>query len=132
VQAISELKATAQLAVGTFTWTATVALAKFGPGMLWDADQRVLSWGAVVVNVIAGLAWIVTIIRFLRAVDELQRKIMLDALGITLGVGWVAAFAYVVADGAEIVTQDLDVAALSVLMAVVFLAAIGAGNFRYR
>jgi hypothetical protein len=126
----AEEKATIHLALGTLGWTATLAVARFGPHHWWDGD--VLSWLAVIVNLIAGLGWIITFSRYIRAIDELQRKIMLDALGITLGAGWMVAFAYVVADGAEIVSLDLDVAALSVVMAAVFLAAIGAGNFRYR
>ncbi|BBH68597.1 hypothetical protein ACTI_52820 [Actinoplanes sp. OR16] len=132
MQALTELKATGLLAIGTFGWTATVALAQFGPDHLWDSSQTALSWAAVVLNLAAGFGWIATFMRYLRAVDELERKIMLDALAITLGVAWVSGFAYIVADAADLVARELDVAALAVLMSVVFVGSIAVGRFRYR
>ncbi|WP_151770766.1 hypothetical protein [Streptomyces abyssomicinicus] len=111
---------------------ATLALAKFGPQLLWDPPQRVASWAAVAVNLAVGVGWIVAFIRFLRALDELQRKIMQDALAVTLGVGWVVGFSYVVADAADLVARDVDIAALPALMGVVFMIAFVVGKVRYR
>lgn len=125
------VKSSAQLAVWTFAWTASVALATFGPGSLWDGHV-VASWAAVAVNLTMGIGWMVAHARYLRALDELQRKIMQDALAITLGVGWVGGFAYVVAKAAELVAHDAEVALLSVLMAVTYMAAIAVGHLRYR
>ena len=90
------------------------------------------SWGAVAINLAVGIGWIVAITRYLRAIDELQRKIMQDALAVTLGVGWVIGFAYIVADTADLVARDINVAVLTSLMAVVFLIAIFVGQIRYR
>ena len=132
MQAHNEIRATARLALWTFAWAATVALAKFGPRHLWDPSQRVASWGAVAINLAVGIGWIVAITRYLRAIDELQRKIMQDALAVTLGVGWVIGFAYIVADTADLVARDINVAVLTSLMAVVFLVAIFVGQIRYR
>ena len=39
-------------------------------------------------NVLVGSAWIISFTRWLRALDELQRKIMQDALAVTLGAAW--------------------------------------------
>jgi hypothetical protein len=132
MQAHREIKATARLALWTLAWTATVALAKFGPQLLWDRPQRVASWVAVAANLAVGIGWIVAITRYLRAIDELQRKIMQDALAVTLGVGWVVGFAYVVADTADLIARDISVAVLTVLMGVVFLIACVVGQIRYR
>jgi hypothetical protein len=111
---------------------ATLAIAKFGPELLWDSRRTVASWAAVAANLVAGIGWIVAHTRFLRAVDELQRKILQDALAVTLGVGWVGGFAYVVADEAGLVADDLDVAALSALLSVAYLLAVAVGKLRYR
>ena len=70
----------------TFAWAATLALAKFGPRHRWDPSRR-WRWAAVAVNLAVGLGWIIAFTRFLRALDELQRKIMQDALAVTLGGG---------------------------------------------
>ncbi|MFI1965442.1 hypothetical protein ACH429_15235 [Streptomyces pathocidini] len=111
---------------------ATLALAKFGPQLLWDPPQRVASWAAVAVNLAVGVGWIVAFTRFLHALDELQRKIMQDTLAVTLGVGWVVGFSYVVANTAGLVARDVDIAALPVLMGVVFVIAFFVGKIRYR
>jgi hypothetical protein len=122
---------TARLALWTLAWVATLAVARFGPRLLWDA-QPVASWTAVATNLAAGVGWIVAHARFLQGIDELQRKIMQDALAITLGVGWVGGFAYVVADAADLIAHDADIGALTALLAVVYLIAIVVGHIRYR
>jgi hypothetical protein len=132
VQTHNEIKASARLVLGTLAWAATLALAKFGPQLLWDPQQRVASWAAVAVNLAVGIGWIVAFTRFLRALDELQRKITQDALAVTLGVGWVLGFAYVAADTASLVARDVDIAVLPALMGVVFLVAFVVGKIRYR
>ena len=123
-------KATARLALWTLAWVATFALASFGPEHLWDSD--VASWAAVAANLAVGIGWIVAHARYLRGIDELQRKIMQDALAVTLGVGWVGGFAYVVADAADLVAHDADIGVLTALLAVVYMIAIVVGNIRYR
>lgn len=124
--------ASAQLVLWSLAWAATVAAAKFGPELVWDSQQQLASWIAVAANVLVGIAWIVSWTRFLRALDDLQRKITQDALAATLGVGWVVGFAYVVADTAGLVTDDLNPALFPALLAVVYLIAFVVGQFRYR
>jgi hypothetical protein len=124
-------KATVQLALWTLAWVATLALAKFGPRDLWDS-QPVASWAAVATNLAAGIGWIVAQARFLRGIDELQRKIQQDALAVTLGVGFVGGFAYVVADAADLIAYDADIGVFSTLLAVVYMIAIVVGQLRYR
>ena len=124
------LRLTARLTLWTIAWTATVAVATFGPS-LWN-EQRAASWAAVAINLAAGIGWIVAHARFLRGIDELQRKIMQDALAVTLGAGWVGGFAYVVSDAAGLIDRDLDIGLFSGLLAAVYMIAIVAGNIRYR
>lgn len=126
-------RTTAQLGLWTLAWLATLAAARFGPQFVWDVQQQPLaSWAAVAVNVLVGVAWIVAFARFLRALDDLWRKIMQDALAVTLGVGWVGGFAYFVADAAGLVAYDLNVALFPALLGVVYLIAVVAGGIRYR
>lgn len=126
------IRATIRLALWTAAWTATLAVARFGPGSWWGSDRPAASWAAVAINVLVGIAWIIAFTRFLRALDDLQRKIMLDALAAALGVGWVSGFAYIVADKAGLVTHELNVALFPVLLGVVYLMAFAVGNIRYR
>ncbi|GAA1755761.1 hypothetical protein GCM10009747_12460 [Agromyces humatus] len=127
----AETRATGGLVAWTLAWTATLALARFGPGF-WGDLHPVVTWAAVVANLVVGVGWIVAFTRFLRALDDLQRKIVQDALAIALGAGWVVGFGYVVADAAGLVPVEVEVAALPALMGVVFLAAFVIGKIRYR
>ncbi|HUG51497.1 MAG TPA: hypothetical protein VLZ78_10925 [Terrimesophilobacter sp.] len=119
-----------RLAIWTLAWTATLALARFGP-TLWDS-QPVASWIAIAANLLVGVGWVVAHARYLRAVDDLQRKIMLDAIAVALGVGLVGGFAYATASGASLIAFDANIAFFSALMAVVYLVAIAVGTLRYR
>ena len=125
------IKAITRLALWTLAWVATLALARFGPRLLWGS-QPVASWAAVATNLAVGIGWIVAHARYLREIDELQRKIMQDALAVTLGVGWVGGFAYVVADAADLIAQDVGNGVLPALLAVVYMIAIVVGNIKYR
>ena len=124
-------KATGQLMLWTLAWVATLALAKFGPIYLWDS-QPAASWAAVALNLVVGVGWIVSHARYLRGIDELQRKINQDALAVTLGVGWVSAFAYVVADAADLISYDAGIGGFATLLAVVYMIATVVGHLRYR
>jgi hypothetical protein len=57
---------------------------------------------------------------------------MLDTLAVTLGVGWIVGFAYVVADAAGLVTDDVNLALFPVLLGVVYVIAFCVGRIRYR
>ena len=124
-------KTTARLALWTLAWVATLALARFGPRLLWDS-QPAASWAAVATNLVVGIGWIVAHARYLRGIDELQRKIMQDALAVTLGVGWVGGFAYVVADAADLLTLDVEIGVFAALLGVVYMIANVVGQLRYR
>ncbi|MEX2546221.1 MAG: hypothetical protein WD830_00360 [Chloroflexota bacterium] len=128
-----EMKASAGLAVWTLAWVGTLALAVFGPELLWDS-QPVASWAAVATNVAAGTGLILAHARYLRKIDELQRKINLDALAITLGVGYVVGFAYMAASIGDLIAFDgnASIALFSVLLSVIYMGTIVVGNLRYR
>lgn len=125
----AELRASGGLVAWTLAWAATLALARFGPG-LWG-EQLVATWATIVVNLAVGIGWIVAFTRFLRTLDDLQRKIVQDALAIALGAGWVVGFGYVVADGAGLV-PEAEIAMLPALMGVVFVVTFVVGKIRYR
>lgn len=125
-------RATGLLVLWGTAWAATLALAKFGPGNLWESQQTAASWAAVVVNLAVGLGWIVAYTRFLGAIDELERKIMLDALAVTLGAGFIGGLGYVVADTAGLVADDVNIGVFFALLGAVFVIAFFTGRIRYR
>jgi hypothetical protein len=120
-----------QLAVWTLVWLASLAIARFGSQYVWHF-QPVLSWTVIGGSAGLGIIWVVVHARYLRGLDELQRKIMLDAIAVALGVGLVGGFAYAVASGAHLIANVDNIGFLSILMAIVYLVATVVGNLRYR
>ena len=82
-----------RLAFWTFTWVASMAVAAFGPRLLWDYATVPTVIG-ILVNLAFGFGMIMANWRYLRGLDELHRKIFLDASALTLGVGLVCGLAY--------------------------------------
>lgn len=121
----------AELALWGAAWVATLALARFGPGHLWDSPS-VASWAAIVGNIAVGIGLIVAHARYFQNLDELQRKIMLDAMAVTLGSGLVAGCAYAAAEHAALIAREADIGLLLIFMAVVYVLATLVGNMRYR
>jgi hypothetical protein len=117
---------------GTLAWLATLALAQFGPELLWGQQLPALSWAAIALNIVAGIVWIVSFAFFLRTIDELERKILLDAFTVTLGAGFVGAMAYAAASSAGLVPEAFSIALFAVFLAVVYLIAFVVGKIRYR
>ncbi len=121
----------ADLLLWGVAWVATVALARFGPVHLWDSPS-VASWAAIAGSVAVGIGLIVAHARYLQKLDELQRKIMLDAMAVTLGAGLVTGCAYAAAEHADLVAREADIGLLLILMGVVYVIATLIGNMRYR
>lgn len=119
------------LLIWTVAWVASLAAAKFLPDLVDAGARPVAAWIAVGVTVAVGIGWIVAQARYLRAIDELQRKIQLDALAVALGVAVVGGFAASVAGGRGLV-PELDIAFAGVAAAVGYVAAVLVGNLRYQ
>ncbi len=126
-----ELKATAGMAAWGAAWVASLALARFGPG-LWGESSHAATWVAIAVNLIVGVGWIAAYVRFLRTIDELQRKILQDALAAAVGGGLVLGSGYVVAQAGGLIPAEVDFAVFPIAMAVVYLIAFIVGRIRYR
>lgn len=73
------------LAIWTGTWLVSTALLAFGPKLIWDYSTS-LTIIAILLNLAAGAGMTMANIRHLQSLDELGRKVFLDAAAITLGV----------------------------------------------
>lgn len=130
-QDLRSLRVTGVLAAWTIAWVASIALAKFGPERIAEGNDAV-AWAAIGLCVVLGIGWIFAHAHFLRTIDELQRKIMLDAIAVALGAGLVGGFAYAVASDAGLYEVDSAIAFLTVLMSVIYMIGVAIGNVRYR
>ena len=121
---------TLKLAGWTFAWVVTLAIATFGPAFLWES--KALTSVALLVNVAAGVGMIIANKDHLMVLDELQRKIQLEAMALALGVALVAGLAYATADATNLIPFDAEIGFLVFLVCAAYGLGIFLGHRRYQ
>ena len=119
------------LAIWTAAWLITMAIVAFGHKFLWDHNNT-LSFVFIIVNVLAGIGMIIANIRYIKGLDEMQRKIHLEAMGVSLGVTIVAGLAYSMLDITNVISYDAEISHLVVITALSYMAGILINNLRYK
>lgn len=123
-------KATKKLALWTMLWLVSLAIATFGPKFIWN-ESTTWSIVAIAINTAIGAGLIWAHIGHLTALDELQKKVQLDAMGIALGVGIVGGLSYSVMDISNIISGDAEIAFLVMLISISYIIALAIGKKRY-
>lgn len=124
-------KNTVNLAVWTFAWVASMALSSFGPIYIWK-ENTTLSVLAILLTFLVGLGMIYANVKHLNGLDELQRKIQLEAMGFALGLAVVAGLAYSSLEHAHIITYNAEISHLVILIGITYFAGVLIGTSRYR
>jgi len=119
------------LAWWTAAWVVSMAVATFGPLLVWDSN-KLLSIAAVLVNLAIGIGMIVANKRHLQGLDEMHQRIQLEAMALSLGVSLVVGLSYSVLDTSELITFDAEISHLVITMSLTYMAGIFAGHRRYR
>lgn len=112
-------------------WIISLAVATFGPKFIWD-ENVALTVLAVVINAFLGLGMILINVKHINSLDELQKKIQLEAMGIALGVGVVGGISYSVLDITNLITQDAEISFLVILISLTYMIGILIGQKRYK
>ena len=86
-------KNTRNLRSWTFAWVVTMAITAFAPKYIW-AFNTLLTILSVVINLVIGFGMLLANRRYLRGLDEMQQRILFDAMGLSLGVGLVVGLTY--------------------------------------
>ena len=118
------------LGLWTLAWLVTMAIATFGPVYVWDRNI-VVSATFIFINFLVGIAMIVAHKRHLQSLDEMQRKIQMDAIAVALGVTLVAGLCYSMLDIANVVTFNAEISHLLMLMSLTYGVSIFIGNKHY-
>ena len=71
-------------------------------------------------------------VQHLRGLDELQRKIQLDATGATLIAGMVMAGSYQILEEIRLITFQPEISHLMVAMAITYMCMVFRGYRRYQ
>ena len=124
-------KNTVNLGIWTAIWLISLAFVTFGAKFLWDFNGMISTLG-ILVNMVIGLGMILANKKYIDGLDELQRKIYLDATGITLGIGVVAGIGYSTFDMVNVISYDAEIPHLVALMGITYLISVIIGQIRYR
>jgi len=112
-------------------WVAATALMAFGPKFLWSRALLVTLL-AVGLDVAVGIGVILANKKYIAELDELQRKVYLNALAITVGVAVIVGIPFSVMDTYHVIPFKADIAHLVILMGLTFGVSVAYGSWRYR
>jgi len=119
-----------QLAIWTWTWVVTLALATFGPEFIWAADSS-LTVASIVLNFLNGVLMIWANRNLYNHYDELERKIHLEAMALTLGVAVIVGLTYSLLDQKNIIQSDAEIGILVGIIGITYGVAMGINTKRY-
>ena len=112
-------------------WCLTMALATFGPKFIWDYQTSLTVLG-ILLNLGTGFRMVLWNKRFLQGLDELQKKIQLEAMALSMGVGLVVGLNYELLEDVRLITFQPEIPHLIMLMALTVFVGIVTGNRRYQ
>ncbi|GAB2765307.1 hypothetical protein [Salinimicrobium soli] len=115
----------------TMGWVLSLALVSFGPTLIWGEKPTINLLG-ILLNLAIGIGMIFANIRHLNGLDELQRKIQLEAMAVALGVAVVAGISYSMLDVLNLITFDAEISHLVILVGLTYLVTTLIGNSRYQ
>ncbi|MDT0643793.1 hypothetical protein RM553_13200 [Zunongwangia sp. F363] len=124
-------RSTVNLAIWTAAWVLSLALVTFGARCLWDFNMA-LTILFILVNLATGVGMLVYYVKYLRNLDELQRKISMEAMGVTLGVAVVGGLAFSTLDVTNVISFDAEISYLVILIGISYIFSIAVANSRYK
>lgn len=123
-------KRTVQLAVWTWIWVATLAIATFGPKFLWEGNT-ILTVGAIGINLLIGILMILANKNLFNHYDELERKIHLESMGLTLGLAVVMGLSFSLLDQTNLIKFDADIGFLVGFIGITYMISLLINRKRY-
>ncbi|MHA7130144.1 hypothetical protein [Algoriphagus namhaensis] len=120
-----------KLALWTWTWVVTMAIATFGPKFIWD-DHTFLTVFAIVVNLANGVLMILANRDLFNHFDELQKKLHLEAMALTLGLTIVVGLTFSLLDQTDLIPFDAEIGFLVMFTGVTYLITLFINTKRYQ
>ena len=108
------------LAVSTTIWLITIAIAAFGPKLLWD-NQTSITLLAIALNLLAGLFVIKSNLQHWNSLDEMLQRVQLNAMGIALGLGIFGGISFSLLETSDIIQTEFALSFMVILMALSYL-----------
>jgi hypothetical protein len=121
---------TFNLFLWTSAWVVSIAVATFGPIWVWESNKIVIGL-SILATVGIGIQMLRANILHLRGLDELQQKIHLEAMSITLGLAVIFGLAFSLLDTTNMISGDAEISFLVIFMGLTYVAAVFINNWRY-
>ena len=118
------------LGLWTWLWVASLAVATFGPKFIWD-EHIGLTTFAIITNLVNGVLMILANRTLFNHYDELERKIHLESLALTLGLTVVVGLSYSLLDQTNIIPFDAEIGVLVGFIGVAHLITLLINRKRY-
>jgi|TARA_B110000027_G_scaffold89201_1_gene94424 hypothetical protein len=125
------MKNTKEFRLWTLAWTLSMAIATFGPQFLWN-EESVGTLLAIIVNLILGIRMILANRKFINSGDELQKKIHLESLGLTLGLAVIVGLSYSLLDQKNLISGDAEISVLVLFIGITYLVTMTINNRKYK
>ena len=118
------------LGLWTWSWVATLAIATFGPKFIWY-DHRALTILAIITNLANGLLMILANRKLFNHYDELERKIHLESLALTLGLTVIVGLTYSLMDQSNIIPFEAEIGILVGFVGLTYMITLLINKTRY-
>ncbi len=112
-------------------WAVSMAIAAFAPKYVWAFDT-LITIIAVVISLGIGFGMLLSNRRYLRGLDEMQQKILFDAMGLSLGVGLVVGLTYELLEDIKLITFEPEIAHLVIIMCLTYFVGMISGHRKFQ
>lgn len=121
---------TKKLAMWTLAWVISLALVSFSTLLPWHSDTYVIM--ATLANLAIGFGMVWANRTYLKDLDELQKKIQLDAMAATLGIAVVVGLSYSLLEVNKIIGFHAEISHIVFLIGITYSIGIAVGVKRYQ
>ena len=118
------------LGLWTWSWVLTLAIATFGPIFIWE-EQKALTTFAIIINLANGVLMILANRQLFNHYDELERKIHLESLALTLGLTIIVGLTYSLLDQTNLIPFDAEIGVLIGFVGVTYMITLLINRKRY-
>ena len=123
-------KNTKKLAIWTVAWVGTLAFLSGGVNNLWDS--LLITKIGLLINFAIGIGMIIANKNLFDHYDELQRKIHLEALALTLGLTVVVGISYEVSFDFGIINSEPETEYLIMFISFSYIVSVLLNSRRYK
>ena len=107
-----------------------MAIATFGPKFVWD-DHTELTTFAILTNLVNGVLMILANRKLFNHYDELERKIHLESLALTLGLTVIVGLTYSLLDQVNLIPFDAEIGILVGFVGLTYMITLLINRKRY-